>query len=492
MHIQSSESQSIVSFYKNINKKPHDIHKFKSQSEYFTSTALLSEEEVLFDLAENGPLHEFMNTVEYLKLKDKFDFNIVDDHGYSLLHIAVIGNQYEIVKFLLEEFNFELCPQKKQPSPLVLAIELGHKSIIELFLYNGSITEIKNLLFQNSFPSLSKENRIKEIADLLISTNYLMNELIQASANSQFNFILSRVNQFANANASLKKEILEFVFEISIIQKNFEIAEKLLKKEDVQIDKQDQNGDTCLHRACFDGELDVVRFLIEKFKANVGVKNKNNFTAFYVAHVQNHTNITSYLYNNIGCKDEVQTAFYEDILRNVFKNFNEKDSNKLLTIALHEAIANNHPQYVEKLMQNKANANAILEGDSTKFTMLHFACEKGNVQIVNTLLKYGGLTDLGDANGNTALHVACGNNKKDIAEVLLNKNPRLLNTQNNLGSTALHTAAFRGYFTIVHFLLLKRADKKIANHKKLTALMCAQISGHASVAHLLSRKLKTK
>jgi ankyrin repeat protein len=56
------------------------------------------------------------------------------------------------------------------------------------------------------------------------------------------------------------------------------------------------------------------------------------------------------------------------------------------------------------------------------FTALHIACINGNIDIVNSLLKYNSSVNLCDINGFTPLHVACQHGNIDIVNSLLKCN----------------------------------------------------------------------
>ena len=56
------------------------------------------------------------------------------------------------------------------------------------------------------------------------------------------------------------------------------------------------------------------------------------------------------------------------------------------------------------------------------FTPLHVACYNGNIDIVNSLLKYNSSVNLCDTDGSTPLHAACINGNIDIVNSLLKCN----------------------------------------------------------------------
>jgi hypothetical protein len=67
-----------------------------------------------------------------------------------------------------------------------------------------------------------------------------------------------------------------------------------------------------------------------------------------------------------------------------------------------------------------------------------------------------------DENGNSLLHVACQNNNRRIAKLLL-KSGISVNEQNTRGNTALHYCSEYGFMQLANFLLSQGADDTIPN-----------------------------
>jgi len=71
-----------------------------------------------------------------------------------------------------------------------------------------------------------------------------------------------------------------------------------------------------------------------------------------------------------------------------------------------------------------------------------------------------------DDNGNSLLHVACQNNNRRIAKLLL-KSGISVNEQNKRGNTALHYCSQYGFMQLADFLLAQGADDTIPNEAGL-------------------------
>ena len=96
------------------------------------------------------------------------------------------------------------------------------------------------------------------------------------------------------------------------------------------------------------------------------------------------------------------------------------------------------------------------------FNALHYAALKGNIAATKSILSASSklnkdnnnLIDLKKDDGYTALHLACLNGHKNVANYLLENNANLEVTDNR-GQTVLHSAVHQGQAAIVELLLSK-------------------------------------
>lgn len=123
-------------------------------------------------------------------------------------------------------------------------------------------------------------------------------------------------------------------------------------------------------------------------------------------------------------------------------------------------------------------------------TALMYACRRGNLSSVTTLLNLGASVNLVSARGSTAMFEAVFEDHADVVHILLTRKELLVNAF-HIGKwkrTALMLASQEGYDEIVK-LLLERCDLKINQRDsyKETALTLATISKHPSVIQSLLR-----
>ena len=202
----------------------------------------------------------------------------------------------------------------------------------------------------------------------------------------------------------------------------------------IDLNARNYDGSTALHYACADGNLDIVKSLIEK-----GIR----------------LNATNY---------DGRTA-------------------------LHEACHNGHARIVNLLISNKINVNAM---DNNERTPLHEACENPFIEVVKLLVDKGSNVNADDVDGLTPMHEACANGHLDIIQFLL-ENGAEANALSFEENTALHFACEEGHLDVVEYLLkIPFINADVSNERGETPMNLAMQNNHPKVLDLLSKYCLSK
>jgi ankyrin repeat protein len=139
---------------------------------------------------------------------------------------------------------------------------------------------------------------------------------------------------------------------------------------------------------------------------------------------------------------------------------------------------------LKKLLQGGADVNTA-EGDGR--TALHFAAERGDAMLAETLIVAGANVEAGTRIGRyTPLHVASRGGHLEVVEALLRAHADPNAATTNSGATPLHLAAGSGNPDVVRALIRAGAD---ANARETTwgqtPLIFAASRGHAEVIRAL-------
>ncbi len=123
---------------------------------------------------------------------------------------------------------------------------------------------------------------------------------------------------------------------------------------------------------------------------------------------------------------------------------------------------------------------------ASKCTPLHQAVHMADYEMTRLLLDHGADVGLGDADGCTALHIACRHRHNLLVELLLEHCPEAVDLVDRTGATALYEAAANGFADTVWLLCeVGGARVDLSNSKGATPLSIACCMNHPAVVAIL-------
>jgi ankyrin repeat protein len=153
--------------------------------------------------------------------------------------------------------------------------------------------------------------------------------------------------------------------------------------------------------------------------------------------------------------------------------------------AIHLAAFNGHQNVLSRL--DMSSNGGIDQADSSKTNSLHWACLRGNVEVVQLLLGKGADVNARGGKYGSALQAASQEGHLEIAQLLLEKGADV-NTQGGYYGNALQAASHRRHLEIAQLLLEKGADVNTQGGDYGSALQAASQEGHLDIAQLLLEK----
>ncbi|XP_057480170.1 ankyrin repeat-containing protein At5g02620-like [Actinidia eriantha] len=230
--------------------------------------------------------------------------------------------------------------------------------------------------------------------------------------------------------------------------------------------RQNQAGETALYVAAEYGYVNLVREMIKYYDlVAASIKARNGFDALHIAAKQGDLEVVKVL-----MEAHPELSMTVDMTN---------------TTALHTAATQGHIEVVNFFLESESSLATIARSNGK--TALHSAARNGHVQVVKSLLsKHPEIARRNDKKGQTALQMAVKGQNNEVVEELIKVDPSSINMVDTKGNTALHIATRKGRAQIVKLLLgNSETDTKAINRSNETAIDTAEKTGQAEVAAIL-------
>ncbi|XP_065645011.1 ankyrin repeat domain-containing protein 16 [Hydra vulgaris] len=272
-------------------------------------------------------------------------FNI---DGKRSLHEAAYNGCLLCVEFLLNQ-GAQVDPLKRADwTPLMLACTKGNLDIVKLLVNAGANVQRKNKDGWTSFHISCREGFI-DVMDYLVCidntlcftvSNNKRTPLHTSSMHGKIEAVKFLLEKGCNPDvrdscgSSPLMDALRFGF--------VSVAEVLIKTNLVLLDQVDNLGRYPLHIAAESGQVDSVKYLVEKLNVDINLKTKNSgYTVFHLIAKEGHLELLNYLVN-----DQSVNRCFKYLL-------NEPDAS--LRTPLHLSVASNKVRFAKMLIELKCD-----------------------------------------------------------------------------------------------------------------------------------------
>ncbi|MDR2807028.1 MAG: ankyrin repeat domain-containing protein [Puniceicoccales bacterium] len=451
---------------------------------------------------------------------DKFD---VYDFGGTPLLCAVIRVEPEIVKRLLEHPQVGIdIPSKCGSTPLHWAVAkcIGNASsgkrdiyhhqnveIIKRLLASGARVDILNIssLKIEEIPETVLD-RVKKLVSFEDSEGILseIKQLVESQSNRQqrtqklFDLIKNNgtiqdceklIQEGVNINARNKDNKNNTLLAEAVCNNCLDIIPLLLKQPLIDINTQNDNGETPLCWAMAQNNLPIVELLLsnEQSKRYINIPDKDGCTPLHWAVFHNQSTVIRRLLE--GHFKRLSRPMPIDI------NIQDCNGNTPLHWATELEFSNN-PENVELLLQHPMMKIDIQNNNGD--TPLHSAIKSNNLNIVEILLASGARIDIRNLENQTASDLANNTNTKSEITALVNtqikRQQRTQKLFNLIDNGEFHNGKFQKYKELDNDKF-EKCEKLIANgvninardknNKNNTLLLKAVSNGCADIVDLL-------
>jgi ankyrin repeat protein len=229
---------------------------------------------------------------------------------------------------------------------------------------------------------------------------------------------------------------------------NLEQVKQLLTNTPGLISAVDESGRTPLHWACRGVHFELVKYLVEN-GADINAVDKNGIAPLHSVASRGHAEAARCL-----------------IEKGADLNMRSRVD---LGAPLHYAAQAGHESVVRLLLERGARTDVRNGNDETP---LHAAAKAGQLAVAQLLAVKMRVIDpqslnLGDFDGNTALHLACCSRKLETASLLLTEGADI-NARNTVGQTTFNMVSDSGFSDMRDFLVEKSADQSSQKFPVLT------------------------
>ena len=273
-----------------------------------------------------------------------------------------------------------------------------------------------------------------------------------------------------------------------------DVSEHLIN-HGADISKKGGHSRKALHYASKSGHLKVVELLLNK-GAEIDVKDKNHRTPLMLAVENGHNDVSMYLINHgaddskIGVCERMTLLSYASenghlkvvvLLLSKGAEIDVEDKNHCTPLML--AAEKGHNDVSMHLINHGADISKIDVFWQT--TLLSYASENGQMNVVELLLSKGAEIDVEDKNHCTPLMLAAENGHNDISMHLIHHGADICKMDVFWQATLLSYASENGHLKVVELLLSKGAEIDVKDKNHCTPLMLAAENGHNDVSTYL-------
>ena len=370
--------------------------------------------------------------------------NHTNNNKYTLAHSAAYGGKLHCLQQLINKYQCDVNATTTDTSSTVLheACERGHVPVV-LYLTslpqcnvaaktsNGSTVLHITCQYSDSLPILKHLVENHQL-DLCAVNGEGMAPIHLACSNGRLNLVQYIIEHIPSSLELPIRGHGRTPFLTAVYFNQLEVIKYLISKK-CNLSATDDEGSGAIHISVEESHLNVLKYLIDNNYSNLNATNHQDHTPLHVAVAANEYEILEYLLSR--SIPSMSVVWLREI--------------KCSLDSPHDIYNNPH------------NAVLINVQDEDGNTPLHVACGDGQQYIVSLLLKATLSNNnllITNKKGQTPLHLAAASGDKDIAEALLfsvtgsSTHHDLLTATDNEGCTVFHTACSNCHIDVFHYL----------------------------------------
>lgn len=401
------------------------------------------------------------------------DINCITSNGYTPLLFALEKRSYELVQALLNDSKQTNDISTTRLQVFRMALDTKNPLIIKPILEKYS-TELTPIIlselqkYSQDFIPIEDLSTIFQAAEMgkfsFIENDITTKNINQTDANDQSLLYIAAtkglseiIDKLIELGADINAEINDKKWTVLHLladnwntdneKTSFE-ALKLLLEKGADINKQNIDGETCLHIACKNTNSGIIPKLHE-LNVDLKIQNSAGKTALHIASMQN----------------DIRNAML--ILK--LEPSLEKTQDSQGRLALHYAIQAGSKELSSQFIT--INPRLMETADAEGLTPLHYAALHNQYQIIGQYLEpidacgRRRIISTQDKNGWTPIHYAAFSGNTDSMKEL-HTHPINITAKDPDNNTPLHLAAMKNHANTINWLIQNKANTKEENHNR--------------------------
>ena len=485
-----------------------------------------------------GALYGHLNLCKTLIYKHNLDVGLVDNDGWTPLHFSARNGSHELVKYFIDKVNDIYIKGNKEENCLHIAALYGHlglcKILINKYQFNVDMADIHGWRPLHFSAKNGSYGLVKYFADIVtdinIKTNYGKNCFHIAACYGHLNLCkkLKEKHDFdvnlADNNGwtalhfsarSGNNELLKYItdkgtdikletadgkncFHIAVREGHFHLSKTLVNEYKFDVHVGDKNGWTALHFSAANGSYQFVKFFAD-IKSDILVKTNDGENCLHIAASYGHLNLCKKLIDeyefDVHLPDNnrwtplhvaAKNGSYELIKYFTYMKIDIHQKTFDGIDCLHIAACNRHLNLCKKLiLEHNFDINLV---NKTGWSTLHFSARSGSCNLFNFFADMVTDVNIKENNENNCLHITalCGN--FNLSRILIDKYNFDAHTPDKNGWTALHFSAKKGCYELVRYFAKMSTDIQLKTNDGKNCLHIAACNGHLYLCETLIHK----
>ena len=421
---------------------------------------------VRLPLLHMAAAHSWLDIIDDLISKYKFNINSKDSHGRTPLYHAVIKNHLELVRYFINDQHCDpMTRDNNGNTPLHIACRYGNANVVQYLLSTGKVDPLA-------------ENNDGKAPMFKLDHRRRLPMLHLAAHHGWTDIFIALLNKY-KCDATYRDTHGRTPLHYAASNNHLEVVRYLIIEQHCDPMTRDDDGDTPLHYACYNSHIDIVRYLLSTGKVNPLARNKDGKPPMFIIdyrrlpmlHLAAHqgwTDIFIYLLNKYMC----DTAIYWDShghtpLYYAICNKHMEIVRHIINKQHYHPMTKYNVQYLLSTGQMLKNNNEEMPQEYVRLPLLHMAAAHGWLDIIIELIsKYKCGINSKDSCGHTPLYYAVINNHLEVVRYLIDEQHCDPMTRDIAGNTPLHYACHNSHIDIVQYLLSTGKVNPLARNEK--------------------------